>query len=634
MKTNHLASASISRALRLRFLILWAMIFAAGRAETPFAVSGASASAAMGESKGVAPLDVILQKYPAPAIGGAIVDSSGVKLISIAGVRKKGETAAVTIEDVWHLGSCTKAITATMIAALVEQKKLSWDSNLAGVFPELGFSGQTGRITLLQLLSHRAGLPTNTDWGALSKRGSLVEQRRAAVAELKTLKLMSSPGSTYSYSNWGYVVVGAMAEQVTGKSYEELMQTIIFGPLQMKSAGFGAGGTPGSLDAPWGHGPDGKPSQYDNPLVVATGGGIHCSLEDWGKFISDQLRGAEGKPALLKPESYARLHSAPSGGTYALGWMISNPSWGGGDVLEHGGSNAFNLAFVSVAPARDIAVLTVCNAVSPEAFKAREEVGRQLMAWASIPNWSPGTGGEVRSVSAHSDPTPIPASANGASEIKLDDAQSDPVLGDYTLGMGIVMKFSRESGTLFMQMVGPGRPPNKHELGATSATEFFAKDGPARFSFVKEANGKVTRVVLHQKNAPDQEFPKAQNSGQTTVGDNIKRNDAQPSPNPTSADGAAEIKLEDAQSDPILGDYTLPGGVVMKIGRESGNLFMQVVGPGQPAKKRELGATSDTEFFRKDAPVRLSFVKDSNGKAISVVLHQPNAPDQKFPKAQ
>lgn len=405
MKTRSLVDASLALAFSGGFLLLWALISAAGCAEPPTAASGASVPTAMGESKGVAPLDAILQKYPAPAIGGAIVDSTGVKLISVAGVRKKGETAAVTISDVWRLGSTTKAMTATMLAALVEQGRLSWDSTVASVFPELGLSGQTAEITLLHLLSHRAGLPTNADWNAISKIGSGAEQRKAALAELKTLKLVSSPGSEYLYSNWGYVVAGDMAERVTGKTYEELMQAIVFGPLQMKSAGFSE--APGA-DAPWGHGlPDGKPTPHHNlSVMAATGSTMCCSLADWGKFISDHLRGAAGKPALLQPESYARLHSAPFGGTYALGWMTGNASWAGGDVLEHGGSDAFNLAFVSIAPARDIAVLTVCNAVSPEAFKAREEVGRQLMAWASISNWTPGTGGEVKQLNAPSSQTP------------------------------------------------------------------------------------------------------------------------------------------------------------------------------------------------------------------------------------
>jgi CubicO group peptidase (beta-lactamase class C family) len=382
---------------------------------------------------------------------------------------------------------------------------------LAAIFPDLELTGQTGEITLLELLTHRAGLPHDTDWGAISKTGSLVEQRKAAVAKLATIKLMSIPGARYSYSNWGFVIAGSMAEQVTGKSYEELMQTLIFGPMQMKKAGFGAGGTPGKLDEPWSHGPDGTPRQYDNPLVLAPAGCMHCSLEDWGKFISDQLRGAEGKPALLKPESYTRLHSAPFGGTYAPGWTITKPSWGGGDVLGHSGSNGFNWAVVSMAPARDIAILTVCNSAAPDARAACNEVADQLLALSSVPHPSPAQAsgaGEVQQKEAKSGA--IPTADGSAVEIKLDDAHSDPIFGDYTLGMGIKMVISRESGRLFMEIVGPGRPPQKNELRATSDTEFIVGKGGARLSFVKGSDGKVTSVILRQNAAPDQEFPKAQ----------------------------------------------------------------------------------------------------------------------------
>jgi CubicO group peptidase (beta-lactamase class C family) len=496
------------------FLSATAFAVANPPGETPTPASVAPVPAAPGESKGVTPLEALLQKYHVPALGGAIVDSTGVKLISVAGVRKRGETARVSIDDVWHLGSDTKAVTATMIAALVEQGKLSWDSKLAGVFPDLRLPGQAGSITLLQLLTHRAGLPHDADWGAISKTGSLVQQRKAAVGALASVTLMSSPGSQYSYSNLGYVIAGAMAEQVTGKSYEELMQSLIFGPLQMKSAGFGAGGTPGSLDEPWGHGPpDGKPRQYDNPLVIAPAGCMHCSLEDWGKFIADHLRGAEGKPALLKPESYARLHSAPFGGTYALGWVIADPSWGKGDVLWHSGSNGFNMALVSIAPGRDIALLAVCNAgvldPTSDPRGACDEVGTQLMALASLPDLSPfSTAGGTNPAPAQSNPIP----AGAAHEIKLDDAHSDPIVGDYTLGPGMKMVIARESGSLFMEIVGPGRPPQKNELGATSDTEFFLKRGGAWLSFVKGPDGKVTGVILRQKSAPDQHFPKAQES--------------------------------------------------------------------------------------------------------------------------
>jgi CubicO group peptidase (beta-lactamase class C family) len=323
-------------------------------------------------------LEPVRQKYALPALGGAIIDGAGMRAVGVVGERVRGQHASATIDDVWHLGSDTKAMTATMVAALVEHGKLSWDSRLSESFAEMKLPPQTAQITLLQLLTHRAGLPANTEWNVISKTGSLVDQRRAAVARLASTEILSAPGETFAYSNWGYVVAAAMAEQATGKSYEALMKEFLFDPLHMGSAGYGAAGTPGKADQPWGHSTDGVPAQSDNPLVMAPAGGVHCSLGDWGRFLSDQLRGAEGKPALLRPESYSRMHSAPPGGTYALGWGVLDRPWGGGRVFTHAGSNTLNVAIVWMAPARDFAVVAVCNQGGSE--KACHEVAGKLIA--------------------------------------------------------------------------------------------------------------------------------------------------------------------------------------------------------------------------------------------------------------
>jgi CubicO group peptidase (beta-lactamase class C family) len=265
-----------------------------------------------------------------------------------------------------------------MIAALVEKGKLSWDSNLGEVFRDLALPPDVRAITLLELLAHRSGLRANPEWLRSAGSDSLMDQRTAAVARLASVELLSSPGSKFSYSNWGYVIAAAMAEKATGMSYEDLMRTLLFEPLQMHSAGYGAAGTRDKVDEPWGHTAEGGASQADNPLVMAPAGGLHCSLEDWGKFIRDQLHGAEGRPALLKRESYSRLHSAPFEENYALGWGVANRPWGGGRVFTHAGSNTLNLAVVWMAPARDFAMLVVCNQGNAE--RACDEVCAGLIA--------------------------------------------------------------------------------------------------------------------------------------------------------------------------------------------------------------------------------------------------------------
>jgi CubicO group peptidase (beta-lactamase class C family) len=303
----------------------------------------------------------IREKHGVPALGGAIVTSAGLQLVAVDGVRKRGEAEPVTVNDLWHLGSDTKAMTATMLAALVEQGKITWETKLGDVFPDLKLSREKQQITLLQLLSHRAGLPANTDWRELSRSGTLVHQRQAAVARLASTKLLSAPGTEFLYSNWGYVAAAAMAERVTGESYETLMHQLVFKPLQMHSVGYGSPGKRDELTEPWGHTATRRPTQDDNPLLIAPAGCVHCSLEDWAKFIADQLRGASGRPALLKPESYTRLHTAPFNGDYALGWRTTQRGWAGGEVLTHAGSNTMNFCVVWLAPKRDFAVLAVCN---------------------------------------------------------------------------------------------------------------------------------------------------------------------------------------------------------------------------------------------------------------------------------
>jgi hypothetical protein len=102
-------------------------------------------------------------------------------------------------------------------------------------------------------------------------------------------------------------------------------------------------------------------------------GRIHCSIQDWAKFVLDQLRGARGETALLKPESYQKLQTPPFGGDYALGWIVAKRGWGGGTVLNHGGDNTMNFANVWVAPNKNFAILVCVNQSGDTALRASDE---------------------------------------------------------------------------------------------------------------------------------------------------------------------------------------------------------------------------------------------------------------------
>ncbi|MCS6859915.1 MAG: serine hydrolase [Abditibacteriales bacterium] len=333
-------------------------------------------------------LEPIRQKYKLPALAGAIVTSKGLAALGAVGVRKAGTDVAVTVDDQWHIGSDTKAMTATLIAALVEQGKLRWDTTIEEAFPDLApaLPSSLTKMTLLHLLAHRTGLPANLPlgWHSVPRLIPIREQRQAVVKRGLKAKLESEPGAQFGYSNLGYVIAGAMAEKYADASWEDLMNRMIFQPLDMKSTGFGGVGTPGEIDQPWGHTADGQPvsgngPDVDNPPVLGPAGRVHCTLSDWAKFIADQLRGARGAKALLKPESYRKLHTPPFGGDYALGWLVTERDWGGGKVLTHAGSNTMNFAVVWMAPQRDFAVLVVTNQGGDAAARACDEAAAALI---------------------------------------------------------------------------------------------------------------------------------------------------------------------------------------------------------------------------------------------------------------
>ncbi len=99
----------------------------------------------------------------------------------------------------------------------------------------------------------------------------------------------------------------------------------------------------------------------DNPRVMGPAGRIHCTIPDWAGFIQDQLRGERGEPALLRPETYHKLHTAPFGGDYAPGWLVAQRDWADGKALTHAGDNPMNFTNVWVAPKRDFALAGVCQ---------------------------------------------------------------------------------------------------------------------------------------------------------------------------------------------------------------------------------------------------------------------------------
>src|SRR6476661_2118918 len=164
---------------------------------------------------------------------------------AVYGARRIDRPGNVRAGDRWNLGSDGKAMTATMVARLVEKGKLRWDTPLARLLPDLAaeMQPQYRDVTLLELMSHRAGLPENHDdlpyfFTFLTDRRSLPAQRLAYLRKAVADAPIAPARGEMHYSNTGLILAGAAAERAAGKPFEKLMAEEVFRPLGMKSATF------------------------------------------------------------------------------------------------------------------------------------------------------------------------------------------------------------------------------------------------------------------------------------------------------------------------------------------------------------------------------------------------------------
>jgi CubicO group peptidase (beta-lactamase class C family) len=359
--------------------ILGGALAALGLGAAPPAAAAESLTLRMRNKKGV------------PALGAMIVTPSGFDMLEVAGVRRAGATDAVTKSDKWHLGSNGKAMTAALYARLVESGKAKWGATLGELFAGTKIDPAWGTVTIDELLTHTAGVSEGTLIGpvwlvnAQGDKRPVTEQRKEAAETVLGQKPGGKRGA-FAYANANYILAGAAMERLTGASWEMLMAEQLFAPLGIASAGFGA---PVGQN-PWGHqstmfGFGGlaavDPSGIaDNPKALGPAGTIHMNLEDYAKFLRIFFQGYAG--GVLSVESVTRLTKPVEAGdrSYAMGWItFAARPWAKGPALAHEGSNTMWHAFTALGPARQRAVVTVCNAHSGGGDAAAQELGLDLI---------------------------------------------------------------------------------------------------------------------------------------------------------------------------------------------------------------------------------------------------------------
>jgi len=362
----------------------------------------------------------------------------------------------------FRLGSITKQFTAASILLLEERGKLKIDDKVKTYLPDAPMAWD--RITVFNLLTHTAGIPNFTsfaDYGTIKLSARTAEASVAAVRD-KTLDF--GPGEKMSYSNSGYLVLGAIIERVSGQSYEKFVADNIFTPLGMNDSGYDSNTAlikrraSGYIRTPAGY----VNAGYIHMSIPHAAGALYSTTGDLLKWEQALFAGK-----VVSKASLDRMIT-PFKNDYALG--LTSALDKGRRVIAHGGGiDGFNTHLAYYPETRTVIVaLSNVNGTAPGAIAA--QLGAVM----------------------HGDMVTL---SSERKEITLPSATLSKYVGAYELAPGAVMTVTIEGERLMAQLTGQGKLP----IFPQSETLFFLKAVDAQIEFAADAGS----LVLHQ-NGRDQ----------------------------------------------------------------------------------------------------------------------------------
>jgi len=455
----------------------------------------------------------------------------------------------------FRIGSMTKQFTAASILLLEERGKLKIDDPVKKYMPDAPAAWD--KITIFNVLTHTAGLPNFTSFPECAKMQAFPNTPEQIVDTFKNKPLDFEPGSKFSYSNSGYVLLGYLIEKITGASYEKFLQENIFTPIGMKDSGYDSSTAiierRASGYAPSPAGP--VNAEYVHMSDPHGAGALYSTTQD---LLEWQLALYGGK--VLKPESFAKM-TTPFKDDYAFGLIVRTTD-GRKQMWHNGGIQGFNSSMAWYPESKTtIVVLANLNGQAVDQMQ-------QLLAGVAF-------GIDVQLTSERK-------------EIKLPREMLASYVGIYQLAPKVKLTMTLDGDQMMTQLSGQ----QKLQVFPESDGKFFLKVVDAQLEFVKDTNGKVTDVILHQ-NGRDQKAPR--------IRDTVPEKKA--------------ITLKPEILAAYAGSYMAgPNPVTVAV---KGDHLTMNVGPQQ----FELFADSGTTFFLKEIDAQVEFLQGADGEVTGLVSH-------------
>jgi CubicO group peptidase (beta-lactamase class C family) len=340
-----------------------------------------------------------LQTFNVPGMTVAIVEQGGRCETRSYGVRKLGEPAKVDEHTLFAIGSTTKAFTTALLAMLVDEGKLTWDTKVADVLP--GFKMYdpyvSSEMTVRDIVTHRSGLGPGA--GDLLFFPPTSFTRAEIIHKLRFIKPVTSFRSGFAYDNLLYIVAGEVIATIEKSSWEDVVRKRILVPLQMAET-TATSALPAGANRAWPHarvstdvrglGPMSALSEVTTVDVAAAAGALNSNGAEIARWLELQLNSgqdarsktrlfseAQAREMWTSADVVARVASDPAARTGArtlsrVRARLERQRYRGQMIVSHAGGVPGMVTLFTIVPEKHVAFALFTNAEEPGALSSMQ----------------------------------------------------------------------------------------------------------------------------------------------------------------------------------------------------------------------------------------------------------------------
>jgi len=412
------------------------------------------------------------QKLVGLAIG--LIDASGKQQVYGFGKLDRDKPGVPDGNSVYEIGSISKVFTGILLAEMVLRKQLSLDDPVQSLLPERVTLPRSGEqvVTLRDLATHHSGLarmPSN--FSPKEPNNPFADYTVGQMYQfLGSTKLLSKPGSEFLYSNLATGLLGHVLAHKAKLSYEQLLIQTICKPLAMKDTRITLSDDQRArLATPYDR--EGRKAHNWDIPTLAGAGAIRSTVNDMLKFLAANIGLTQSKLAAAMALSHKPIRNAGRQGKIGLNWMLSEKQ----QAIWHNGQTGGYHCIAAFDPKAKVGVVVLANYGSGLPDRIAFRLLKMLRGEAYKP---------LRFRKA------IPA----RKEIRVEPKILPDYVGVYQLQPKFLLTVSLEGGKLMVQATGQSKNP----VFAFARDQFFFRVVKAEVVFVRDKEGQVVSMVLHQ----------------------------------------------------------------------------------------------------------------------------------------